>query len=59
MFQMGWLGKFVALTTLAVYAGERSSKAEVQLNTDGVSLLREMFFEHFEHVGWVELRSPT
>jgi len=39
---------------------DRSNNAEVQLNTDGVfAITREMFYKHFEHIGWVELQSPT
>ena len=34
------------------------NNGEVQLNTDGVfAITREMFYKHFEHIGWVELRS--
>ena len=33
------------------------NNGEVQLNTDGVfAITREMFYKHFEHIGWVELR---
>jgi hypothetical protein len=36
-----------------------SSNDEVELNTGGVfAITRDMFFKHFEHVGWVEL-PPT
>jgi hypothetical protein len=39
---------------------DRSNNAEVQLNADGVfAITRDMFYKHFEHIGWVELQSPA